>query len=422
MMGSSLGRTGRSWMAFSLLCSSLALVMPACGDNGLAPPPDAGPIDAKPADAMFVEAVHPPVPQVISGGGPVLTAPKIVPIFFTGDDTVQGEIEGCLAALSGSDYWTTATSEYGVGMVTIEPTVVSTDVAPTTDSALRTWLKSNTDGTHDGWPVPDDNTIYAVFLPPGDLLTTNFGSSCKDFGAYHDEGSDTQGGRLVYALMPRCPSNSSVIDQLTSAASHEFIEAATDPFPFSNTAFDQLDSDHQVWGNIPGGEIGDMCEYVEAAYQYDVGTYLVQRVWSNASAMAGHDPCVPALDAPYTAAAPVFTMEVGIGGAGPDGQAQTQGIEVALASTVTIPVKFYSDAPNGYWSVAAYDATAFISGTTTGAELSLGWDEPLGTNGETHHLNITRLADGQSGGSEFVIASRDANGKIVSLWWGYVEN
>ena len=370
---------------------------------------------------MFIEADHPTAPQVISGGGPVIAEPNIVPVFFAGD-TVQTQVEGFLTALAGSDYWTTTTSEYGVGALTISPSIVTTDTAPTTDTALRDGLKANTDGTHAGWPVPDANTLYAVFLPSGDLLTTPFGTSCTDFGAYHSEGSDLQGGSLIYALMPRCPSNLSVIQELTSAASHEFIEAATDPFPFSNPAFDQVDDDHQVWAGVPGGEVGDMCEYVTAAYVFDVGDYLVQRTWSNASAMAGHDPCVPALDAPYIVAAPVFTAEVNIGGNGPNGQAVTQGVQVPMGSTVSVPVKFFSDSTAGYWSVAAQDANVFIGGPSATAELSLAWDEPLGTNGDTHHLNVTRIAQGQNGGSEFVIQSRGPNGEVVSLWWGYVSN
>src|SRR5262249_11194828 len=155
--------------------------------------------DAPPDTGGFGEAPHDMPPQVSSEGGPVLTAPVIVPIFFTGDDAMQAQIESFLGMLPGSSYWSATTSEYGVGGITVMPSVVSTDAAPTADDALKTWIEAHKTGTG-GWPASTPQTIYAVFLPQGVTFTADFGTSCVDYGAFHEE--TTTG--VVYALMPRC--------------------------------------------------------------------------------------------------------------------------------------------------------------------------------------------------------------------------
>src|SRR5258706_4254960 len=168
------------------------LAVAACGGDSSSTAPDAAAPDAA-VDAGFAPATHPAAPQVTSLGGPVMTAPKIVPIFFSGDDAMKQQMEGFFAALPSSDFWHATTSEFGVGVPTFLPTIVTTDTPPTTDAALQTWLKA----PHTGWPAADVNTMYAVFLPAGVVLSTPFGRSFQSFGGYHDETTTTAGGPLV---------------------------------------------------------------------------------------------------------------------------------------------------------------------------------------------------------------------------------
>jgi hypothetical protein len=369
--------------------------------------------DAPPdAPGQFVEAPHDNAPQSISLGGPVIAAPKIVPIFFTGDTAVQGEVEMFLAALAGSSYWTAVTSEYGVGAMTIAPSIVTTDAPPTTDDALKTWIANNA-GTHPGWPAPDANTIYTVFLPTGASLSTPFGSSCTAFGGYHDEG--VQGTtKTIYALLPRCTTS---LDDLTVALSHELVEASTDPYPFTQGAYQMTDDPHLIWSFIPGGELGDMCEYVGNAAQRLVGNFAVQRTWSNTSARAGHDPCVPALPLPFIGAAPLFTETLMLDPMDGTGPHPTKGVQVSSGQTKTIEIDVFSDQPAAAWTIKAIDAAA-LQGAS---ELNLTLDQQTGQNGDKLHLTISRVTNGQNGGSEFVLSSR-INDRSVSLWWGFVGN
>jgi hypothetical protein len=396
-------------------------LLAACGGNTAKTTPDAAPApDAAPDAGPFVEAPHGSVPQVESAGGAVLATPKVVPIFFTGDSTMQTSMEPFLQMLVGSSYWTTTTSEYGVGALQVEPTIVTTDTPPTTDDALQTWLQSQLDGTHAGWTY-DPQTIYAVYLPDGVSLSTPFGDSCKAFGGYHDETMGA-GGKIVYALMPRCPGG---LDSLTVVTSHELIEAATDPHPETDGAYQLLDQDHLVWEYAPGGELGDMCEYVGMAEQKLVGDYLVQRTWSNASVAAGHDPCVPVLSTPYQSAAPMLTEDDPLpvdSGAGSGSDAMpmmTKGVAIPVGTSKTIDIALYGDAPGADWHVKAFDATQLYGQPT---ELTFSWDATTGNNGTILHLTITHVAS-PGGGSEFLISSRPGDGSISdSIWFGYVAD
>ncbi|HUJ62603.1 MAG TPA: hypothetical protein VLX92_29075 [Kofleriaceae bacterium] len=391
-----------------LAVAALAIVV-ACGDNRK-PEPDGGP---------FVEAPHDPAPVALSLGGPIMTAPKVVPILFAGDSDGQAQLGQFLPALAASSYWPTVVGEYGVGALAIEPTIITTDSPPTTDDALATWIASQADGTHAGWPVPDANTIYTVFLPPGASLTFGTSASCVDFAGYHNEGAALQGGRLTYALLPRCGDGGSAIDTLTSALSHELVEASTDPLPFSDGAWQMVDNDHFIWTIEPGGELGDLCEFAAAAHVRLVDNFVVQRTWSNASAAAGHDPCVPLPSTPYVAAEPLLdeTLTLDLTALG-DGVVMTKGITVHGTGSKTIEVDLFSDAPAADFTVKATDGAALLGQP---AELSFSWDTITGNNGSKLHLTVTRVMDGANGGSEFVVASH-VSGESYALWWAAVAN
>jgi hypothetical protein len=375
-------------------------------------------LDAPAADApsAFVEAPHGTVPQLVKLTGAVLTAPNIVPIFFANDTDMQAKVEDFAAQLATSAYWPATTTEYGVGSLTVRATIVTTDTPPATDTALDSWLAHHFDGQH-GWPAtPDPQTIYSVFLPDGAVLHTSSGDSCDAFAAYHDEATTPTGLPVVYALVPRCHYGD-LVDAVTDSASHEWIEAATDPRVETALAFGDVDADHYIWAYTPGGETGDMCEYLDNASQRLVGPYLVQRTWSNAAAIAGHDPCIPATGLPYQAAAPMLSDSLPIDSFY-NGTIMTKGVQISLHTSKTIEIALFSDAPTDVFTVGAADANA-LSGNA--ADLAFQWDRQAGKNGDTLHLTITRERVGTGQGSEFVVGARagDAN---ISLWWGFVGN
>ncbi len=391
----------------------VVLAVAACGDNRVEATVDADPgVDTTPDAPEFSEAPHGNVPQVVSLGGPVLANPVVVPIFFANDDTTQAQIEQMLNALHGSSYWHDIGAEYGVGDLTVAPTIVTTATVPTTDTELEAFIADQLDGTHTDFGTLDPNAIYSVFLPSGAVLQTDFGQSCQAFGAYHSETSNAV-GKITYALMPRCQGG---IDSLTVATSHELIEAATDPLPFTEGAFQDVDAEHAIWGFVPGAEVGDMCEFLSTAADATVGGFRVQRSWSNASAAAGHDPCVPALDDPYQGAAPLFVEDLPFGNS--QGQPiTTKGVSIPVNTTKTIDIALFSDAETEDFTVRAFDASLIFGGQP---ELTFAFDQPSGHNGDVLKLSITRTRQGQ-GGSEFLLVVGSQN-QATSMWWGFVGN
>jgi len=363
---------------------------------------------------------HPAAPRVETFGGAVLTAPNVVPIFFP-NDPVQTDVETFLAQLASGTFWASATSEYGVGPLTIAKSVVVTDTAPTTITSgqIEAFLDNYLDGTHVEFPAIAPNNIYVVFYPSATTIQDNIvGTGCISYGGYHDESQNASKESFVYAVMPRCSTFGYLngLDALTGPLSHEIEEAATDPHPQTDTAYAAADQDHMVWNIAPLGELGDMCAYEPQSFQKLVGNYMVQRLWSNTSAKAGHDPCVPVSSAPYYNAAPVLTESVIVDVYGQ--KVPTKGVQIGVGKNKTVDVQLFSDAPTSDWSVSAVDATY---GTNQPKQLDFSWDAQTGNNGDTLHMTITRLANGPHNGTEFYIyASRDQ--KTWNMWFGFVQN
>ena len=394
-----------SWM--------FALVAAACGDN-LEPPA----VDAPPAG--FEEAPHGPPPVLVSLGGPVLTAPRTQPIFWSGDAAYQAKIEDFGTKLAGSEYWKVTTEEYGVGTIQAAPAIVTTDPVPTSSDALTTWLAQKLDGTHtaEGWPATvDPQTVYSVFLPEGAVIHDPDGDSCDAYGAYHDEATGAHGESIVYALMPRCDYGNPLIDDLTASYSHELIEAATDPLVETDEAFGDADPDNYVMAYTPAAETGDYCEYLDAAYIRFQG-YEVQRTWSNAASLAGKDPCVPAPASPYVAAVPMFTEQAKLTDVWTGSKVTTRAVSVPVQTSKTVDVQLISDVPTDAFTVSATDTAVFYGESP---ELTFTWDATTGKNGDVLHLTITRARAGQLPGSELFLEAKVGN-DVVSQWWGYVAN
>ncbi|MGH7283973.1 MAG: hypothetical protein ACRELY_20800, partial [Polyangiaceae bacterium] len=264
-------------------------------------------------------ADHPPLPQVISEGGQVMTAPKFVTVTFP-NEALLTDIESFSSKIGASQYWTSVVGEYGVGAGT--SSVVHMPTAPDanlTDEQIQSFIASQVGTT---LPEPDANTLYVLYYPSSTTITMQGGQACDAFGGYHS-AAQVAGGKLAsYTVIPRCPppfQGVTTLDQLTASASHEYIEAATDPLNSSKLTYGNADAAGGGWALAGGGaEIGDMCAELGDVFirPDDVG-YLVQRVWSDQAAAASHDPCVPQGASPYFNSAPNLpdsvSLDIGAG-------------------------------------------------------------------------------------------------------------
>jgi hypothetical protein len=364
---------------------------------------EAGTVDDSPP---FTPAAHPMLPQVATLGGQVLVTPKVQPIVYAGD-SAAADIEAFLKELTLGSYWSDTTAEYGVGKLTVLPTITLATAAPAvrTDNDLKVELTTNTSGPNPIWGTADPNVIYLFVVPDGSTVKDATSSCCSDFGGYHGE-TKVGGVAIPYAVGCSCPGflgfTFTGLQVRTAAISHELIETATDPFPFSNPAYQLEDRADIVWTVVTGGEVGDMCAFNDDAYYVPPGSkYMVARTWSNAAAKAMQNPCVPhATTAPYFNSFPALES-ISLG----DANYLTRGVNVPLGQTKTIELTLYSGAATkNTWAVSAVDYDYWVRGLPSSLDLSL--DKSEGKNGDTLHLTITpKRADPDLHAEAFIIIS-----------------
>lgn len=142
-------------------------------------------------------------------------------------------------------------------------------------------------------PAPDDDTLYMIHFPSTVRVTMYGSSSCQEFCAYHSS-FDHNGQAVRYGVMPDqnaggCQNGCGVsggqpVDSTSLTASHELMEAITDPDPGSgwygqNSAY--------------CGEVGDICNAMPGT----ANGATVQKTWSNKlGTCIDHDSSVKVID------------------------------------------------------------------------------------------------------------------------------
>ena len=395
-----------------------------------APRPDADPNapDAGPFTPANAGITAPQVP--LHSGGVVLSAPVIVPVFFNdseNDPVPESAIESFLTDLAGGSYWGTTTSEYGVGPVTIAAAQHFSMPTPAqiNETTLLQNLNTAYTGSSPAFGAPIDQSIYMFFIPSDKVFNSGGEGCCGDFYGYHDE-TTVNGQTVPYAIICSCDGAMDVppvsnADDMSVTASHEAIESSTDPFFNENPAYEAADNNNGAWTILTGGELSDMCEYLTDADATDVpGTSQAQRSWSNVSAAAGHDPCVPQpANEVYFNSVPVLTetatLSDGFGDSYP-----SSSVTIAVGQSVTIPVKLWSEGPtSGPWTVQAWDYNDYTGGGA--ANLSFTWDQTTGQIGDTLNLTIHVVSKNNSlRGEVFIIESKLGDSDVLSV--GAVTN
>ena len=297
------------------IASSFAASVAACGGSTQDSPPGGNPspqvdagappvtgngdggthADAAP-DAPVVDpgndvypAPHPPLPLLTNFGGAVLSDMKIITVTYVGNAN-RDSLRVFDDMIVKSPWWTSVTDGFAIHPGT------SGGYAELVDDVSGKTLDNDTDlkpmiqklVTAGKLPPPDANTLYAFYFPASTTITLQGSASCQAFGAYHDSGPVTVGGATVeaaFAIMPDCGGGTSV------SASHEFIEAATDPHPLATTTKPTWYAYNDAWFGAGGGEDADLCQSRGAASE---GGHDVARAWVNSAAAASHDPCQPA--------------------------------------------------------------------------------------------------------------------------------
>jgi hypothetical protein len=276
------------------------------------------------------------------------------------------------------------------------------------DSDIRGWLAGHLGGLNPVLGPPDPSTIYTLWYPDG--VVADLG--CDQELAYHYSFDMDAGFPITYAVVPRChgyPADAGDLDVATASASHEWIEASTDPEPTDAPAWASTDEAHVVWDMGLFGELADMCTFDSDSYYKPAGyPYLLQRSWSNAGAMMG-TPCVPVAPL-YYQVLPVQKDQVAYGWY--YGSGTTTGISIPLGTTKTVDLAIFSTGATGPISV---DVQALSDPTT----LTIVVPQPSGVNGDVLHVQVTHNSDDLSySGAPFVIVS--TLGDVQHYSYGFI--
>ena len=273
-------------MRFLSLCSAFAL---AClAGNAFADP-----------HPMYLPGKAPPrhwQPQpgqatMLYYGGPVFSTVKVVSVVWGSsvNKTVVADIGGFFTAATNST-WFDNMAQYATDLVGVnghmgtnqtigrgtylEQVVITPHNTATTltDKAVQKEILFQI--KHGKLPVPDANTVYMTYFPPGVTITLDGSKSCSSFGAYHEGFHNKTYGGVFYGVMPDCGYS---FQFTTIVSAHELAEATTDNFPTpgSNPKYPQ------AWNTSDGYEIGDLCEGTSGNLVAGKTTYQVQQIFSN---------------------------------------------------------------------------------------------------------------------------------------------
>jgi hypothetical protein len=354
-------------------------------------------------------APHGALPVIDFHGGAIIENPNIVTVTFDGDDT-RAMLDDFGDAITATPWWDAVRDGYcdsdnrcvgrgtsgGHGhLADIGDASFDDSSDPDGTSSLRDLLMRNV--ASGALPAPDANTIYVVYLPARATVSLDGNALCVALSAYHNYGFYAQRGDAgetrvpyAYAVIPSCGFTDVTA---TSAASHEIVEAATNP---TFGAFYMRD----VAWTYDGSENADLCvthsqsdRWEDGSTElYHQGEWVVQRSWSNAAAVASHDPCVPApAGVPYFNVAPSTTEE---------------NVSLRVGGAKTVELTAFSDAPMPDFDVDAEELAVVRGGEGV---LGLALDRTHANNGTKVSLTITVTAKPKSNPVRFFVIAKGAS-------------
>ncbi|MCC6763975.1 MAG: hypothetical protein IT293_04855 [Deltaproteobacteria bacterium] len=352
------------------------------------------------ARAGDAELIARALPRLVHRGGPFLAHTRIVTVTFAADDAaLVRHLARFGDVITRSGWWRTVTeglcAANGECMGTGRPgrhVVLADDLsaelhATALAALLERAIAAGTLG------ALDDDTLVLVYLPAGVALRDAFvprycGGGPRGFHRALRLPAQT----LPYAVVPRCGDAA----DLTATASHEILEAATNPDP-SRRGF-AFDGGSTTAGFTAAGvEPVDPCGLLtRAGHRTTADGFVVQRAWSNRAAARGIDPCVPdRSDRPFHALVP----------AQPTIRLRRPG------ERATVVVTAAASQPTAPWDVAAIDLT----GEQRGARyLDVSLDRTRAAAADV--LTLTIVARAVPPGELAVVGLVSRDGTTRDLW------
>ncbi len=237
------------------------------------------------SNGALVSAAAPAGAHLTYFGGPVISNVKVYSVFWNSSVPNQASLNSFYSTITGSAYlsWLSEynTSTQTIGLGSLGGSVVDTG-APTGSTITDTQIQAELSRLMAAGQLPANNAnnLYMIHFPAGVTIKQGTSTSCVQFCAYH--GTYVRGGQnAYYGVIPDlsggcasgCGSNTK-LNNTTSVASHEMIEAITDPA----VGLAQNLAAPLAWYDNTNGEIGDICN----GQQGTVSGFTIQLEYSNA--------------------------------------------------------------------------------------------------------------------------------------------
>jgi hypothetical protein len=326
-------------------------------------------------DSAAPYSTHRPFPQVPSLDGALLSPLRLVTIVPSNDSADSAAFFQFSETIGTTRWWREIAAEYGTGAIESTATLTGPAVgAQISDHQIYEYV----DAIARSAPAlaPDGHKLYLLYLPPTTIAVQGGepNTKCKLFGGYHT-AFGVRGDN--FAVVQRCTDQSPVAN-MTVTASHEIAEAATDPdgksyrLPLAATHAPWTETIWNAWERQGGAELADLCE---GTYWQEGSGAVYQRIWSNAAARRGGDPCIPALTEPFY-----------------DADFEQDWYPVVAGGRISIPVRGWATGELGEWPL---DVTVLDDGA--GFEASFQHQPPTLTAGGVATLEVRASAVTQSG-------------------------
>jgi hypothetical protein len=213
--------------------------------------------------------------SVSANAGTVLQSPRLVNIYWGAEWTSTGaanvtKLDDFSSKLITNPFFMTYLFQYsGINRGSFGgSTVVNTDPASsagamvdasqTTCGRLTSPVVNEIASLYGAGQIesPTSNTLYVIYLPS--TVRSQF-DVCNGFAGHHYFATDSNGNLLRYAVI-----ENGSLDTMTSLASHEIVEAASDP-------------NLNAWA-AGNNEIGDICQNNSRTR---IDGYQIEQYWSN---------------------------------------------------------------------------------------------------------------------------------------------
>lgn len=304
---------------------------------------------AAPADAAGGGLLARKLPRIAYQGGPFLRNPRLVTITFSNDDPrLVARLEEFGRLIARSEWWRVVTEGYCarpgdcIGEGRAGPPVHLDQMLPPDmrDSDVEALLRQAARAGRLG-PI-DESALWLVYLPAGVDLADATTRYCTERARALHRSLELDGTRVAFAVLPRCGDER----ELTGSASHEILEATTNPFPASR-GFAFATGSGPSGFSAAGLEPVDPCGLITIDdHRATESGFVVHRAWSNRAAARGHNPCVPSPpDAPYVMLVP-----------------RAPAARLArVGETVTVDLDASTTGAAKAWNISAFDLSGYLN-------------------------------------------------------------